>query len=358
MKKIKVGIKNNPYEVNVGSDLLNKKNLKDLKGKEVLVVIDNNISPKYKNSVTSELAKLCNKFHTLEIHASEENKNGITLDKIHSKLISERYSRDCCLVGLGGGIVCDITGFAAATYQRGVNFILFPSTLLSQVDASVGGKTAINHLQGKNLIGAFHQPLKVFADIDFLGSLPENEISNGLSEVIKHALISDRKYFEWLEVNLDNIFALDPQSLEDTIARSIEIKAEIVSKDETERGIRKYLNFGHTFGHAIELYGNFREFSHGQSVAIGMLMAMELSNKYEGFSEDDLIRSKDLIIKANPNLNLKKAFEEKRLIENMSVDKKKAGDKLTFILLKEIGKVKIRTDIAESHIAKAIRSLF
>jgi len=357
VKKIKVSVKSNPYEVIVGPCLVNKKNLRQLKDKEVLLLIDENIPSKYKDSISNELSDLSAKFHTLEIHASEEEKNAITLDKIHSKLISKRYSRDCYLVGLGGGITCDITGFAAATYQRGVNFILFPSTLLSQVDASVGGKTAINHPQGKNMIGAFHQPIKVFADVNLLSSLEKIEISNGLSEVIKHALISDKKYFEWLETNIENIISLEPKAIELAITRSIEIKAEIVSEDEKEKGIRKYLNFGHTFGHAIELYGDFKQFSHGQSVAIGMLMAMELSQIHEGFSEDNLNRSKNLIIKANPDLNIKNAFEEKKLIENMSVDKKRSGDKLTFILLKDIGQAKIKTNIDENDIATAIRSL-
>ena len=357
MKRIKVNIKNNPYEVVVGSCLVNRKNLYNLKGKEVLLVIDQNIPYEYKDLIIKELSDLSAKFHILEIHASEEEKSKITLDKIHSKLISEKYSRECTLVGLGGGIVCDIAGFAAATYQRGVDFILFPSTLLSQVDASVGGKTAINHPQGKNMIGAFHQPIKVFADVNLLNSLPEIQISNGLSEVIKHALISDKEYFEWLEKNIENIITLQPKTIEYAIARSIEIKAEIVSEDEKEKGIRKFLNFGHTFGHAIELYGDFKQFSHGESVAIGMLMAMELSKMYEGFSKKSLNRSKDLIIKAHPDLNIRNKFEEKKLIENMSVDKKRAGDNLTFILLKEIGQAQIKTDIEEDDIAKAICSL-
>jgi len=357
MKKIKVDIKNNPYEVIVGSNLVNQGNLEVLKHKEVLLVIDKNIPPTYKDLITEELSNLSSNFHALEICASEENKNGTTLDRIHSKLIDERYSRDCCLVGLGGGIACDIVGFAAATYQRGVNFILFPSTLLAQVDASVGGKTAINHPQGKNMIGAFHQPIKVFADIALLNSLPKIEISNGLSEVIKHALICDKDYFEWLEENINNIISLELNALEHAITRSIEIKAEVVSKDEKERGIRKFLNFGHTFGHAIELYGDFKKFSHGQSVAIGMLMAMELSKINEGFSEEDLNRSRKLINKANPDINLKHGFDERRLIENMSVDKKRSGNKLIFIVLEKIGQAKIKTDIDESKIAKAIHSL-
>jgi len=357
MKKIKVDTINNPYEVVVGSNLINQKNLEALQGKEVLLVIDESIPLKFKDLITDELSNLSSTLQSCEICASEENKSVNTLNIIHSKLIDARYSRECVLVGFGGGIICDLTGFAAATYQRGVNFILFPSTLLSQVDASVGGKTAINHPQGKNMIGAFHQPIKVCADLDILSSLPKNEISNGLSEVIKHALINDKKYFDWLEENMESIISLKPEALGYAITRSIEIKAEIVSEDEKEKGIRKLLNFGHTFGHAIELYGGFKEFSHGQSVAIGMLMAMELSKLTEGFSEEDLNKSKKLISKANPDLNLKIAFDEKKLIENMTVDKKRIGNKLIFVLLEEIGQAKIKEGIDKSKIVKAIQSL-
>jgi len=357
MNKIKVETINNPYEVVVGSNLINQKNLEALEDREVLLVIDENVPSKFKELIKDELLNLSSTFQSLEIFASEENKSGKTLDSIHSKLIDERYSRDCVVVGFGGGITCDIAGFAAATYQRGVNFILFPSTLLSQVDASIGGKTAINHPQGKNMIGAFHQPIKVFADISLLNSLPKIEISNGLSEIIKHALISDKKYFNWLEENIESVISLKPEELGYAITRSLEIKAEIVSEDEKEKGIRKFLNFGHTFGHAIELYGEFKEFSHGQSVAIGMLMAMELSKLTEGFSEEDINKSKKLISKANPDLNLKIAFDEEKLLENMSVDKKRIGNKLIFVLLEEIGLAKVKADIDKSKIVKAIRSL-
>jgi len=358
MKEIKVNLEKNSYEVIVGTGLLNHKYLEVLKGKEVLLVIDESIPLKFKDLITEELSNLSSNFHTLQISASEENKSWTTLDKIHSKLIEERYSRDCYLLGLGGGITCDITGFAAATYQRGVKFILFPSTLLSQVDASVGGKTAINHPDGKNMIGAFHQPLKVLADVDLLDSLPEIEVCNGLSEVIKHALIRDKEYFDWLEMNMASIISLKPDVLEHTITRSIEIKAEVVSEDEKENGIRKILNFGHTFGHAIEVYGEFKEFSHGQSVAIGMLMAMELSKIEEGFPQEDIDRAKELINIANPNISLINTFDYKKLMENMSVDKKRSGNKLIFIVLNKIGQAKIKTDIEESGIVKAIQSLF
>ena len=357
MNKIKVETSNNPYEVVVGPNLINQKSLEILEDKEVLIVIDENIPSKFKDLIVDALSSLSSNFQSLEICASEENKSGKTLDRIHSQLIDARFSRDCILVGFGGGITCDIAGFAAATYQRGVNFILFPSTLLSQVDASVGGKTAINHPQGKNMIGAFHQPIKVFADVNLLSSLPRIEISNGLSEVIKHALISDKKYFNWLEENMESIISLKSEELRYAITRSIEIKSAIVSEDEKEEGIRKFLNFGHTFGHAIELYGKFRKFSHGQSVALGMLMAMELSREEEKFKEEDLNRARELIQEANPTLNLSNNFDEEKLIENMSVDKKRAGNQLIFIILEKIGKAKIKTDIDESKIVKAIKSL-
>jgi len=357
MNKIKVETSNNPYEVVVGPNLINQKSLEILEDQEVLLVLDNSIPTKFKKLIIDLLSNLSSNFKSLEIYASEENKSSKTLELIHSNLINAKYSRDCVLVGFGGGITCDITGFAAATYQRGVNFILFPSTLLSQVDASVGGKTAINHPQGKNMIGAFHQPKRVFADTNLLTSLPKAEISNGLSEVIKHALINDKKYFDWLEKNMKSIISLKSEELGYAITRSIEIKAGIVSEDEQEEGIRKILNFGHTFGHAIELYGNFKEFSHGQSVAIGMLMAMELSKLTEGFSEEDLNKSKQLISTANPDLNFKITFDEKKLLENMSVDKKRKGNKLMFVLLERIGQAKVKADIGESKIVEAIKSL-
>ncbi len=357
MNEIKVDIADGNYSVLIGSNILITENLELIRDKEVLLVMDEQIPFKYKDLIIKELTNLASNFHQLELHASEENKSGITLDIIHSKLIEERYSRDCILVGLGGGITCDIVGFAAATYQRGVDFMLLPSTLLSQVDASVGGKTAINHPQGKNMIGAFHQPIKVLADVDLLSCLSAKEISNGLSEVVKHALISDKKYFDWLEMNLEEVVSLEPNALQHAITRSIEIKAEIVSEDEKERGIRKLLNFGHTFGHAIELYGEFKEFSHGQSVALGMLMAMELSIICEGFPEEHLNKAKNLIIKSNPNLSLAYVFDEKKLIKNMSVDKKRSGNELSFILLEKIGQAKVKKGIDISKITKAIQTL-
>ena len=220
MKKIEVGIKDNPYQVIVGSNLINQENLQILKDREVLLVLDQNIPSEFKDMVTNDLTDLSSKFHTLEILASEENKNGATLDTIHSKLITKKYSRDCCLVGLGGGITCDITGFAAATYQRGVNFILIPSTLLSQVDASVGGKTGVNNEYGKNLIGSFMQPDLVISDISILKSLPKREIICGYGEILKHSIISNKKFFIFLNKNIKKVLNLSTPFIEKTIYES------------------------------------------------------------------------------------------------------------------------------------------
>ena len=332
MKKVKVNLKNNSYKVIVGSNLVNEENLKILKNKEVLLVVDKNVPSQYKELITKQLINMSSCCQTLEIKPSETNKNTKTLDKIHSKLIEERYSRDCILIGLGGGITCDITGFAAATYQRGVDFILFPSTLLSQVDASVGGKTAINHPQGKNMIGAFHQPKEVFADVDILSSLPDIEISNGLSEVIKHALIADKDYFSWLEINLKNITSLDSTSLEHAITKSIEIKAKIVSEDEKEKGIRKLLNFGHTFGHAIEAYNGFKNITHGAAITLGMVIASKISY-FEGHIKDYQL---DNVINAIEALGLNtdhKKYKYSHLKKYITSDKKVADGKINLVLI-------------------------
>ena len=251
MKEIKINTESRNYPVLVGTDILSKNNLKEFSNKEILLVIDSKIDESIKNEVQITLSNISSKYSELTIEASEENKSSETLAIIHDLLIEKSYSRECILFALGGGIICDITGFAAATFLRGVDFVLFPSTLLSQVDASVGGKTAINHPKGKNMIGAFHQPSKVLTDTKLLKSLEKVQIREGLAEIIKHALIKDETFFKWLEENIKSLLEANDVKLLEAISKSIEIKAEIVSKDETEQGIRKWLNFGHTFGHAI-----------------------------------------------------------------------------------------------------------
>ena len=355
MKEIKINTDSRNYPVLVGTDILSEKNLKEFSNKEILLVIDSKIEESVKKEVQVTLSNISSKYSELTIEANEENKSNATLSVIHDELIEQSYSRDCILFALGGGIICDMTGFAAATYLRGVDFVLIPSTLLSQVDASVGGKTAINHPKGKNMIGAFHQPSKVLTDTKLLKSLKKVQIREGLAEIIKHALIRDEIFFQWLQENIEDLLEANDAKLLEAISKSIEIKADVVSKDETEQGIRKWLNFGHTFGHSIEVYGNYKRFSHGEAVALGMLMATNLSQKILNLEKKEIDNIKQLIYSILSEELLKSEFKPNDLVKLMSADKKKKGDSLNFILLSSIGEAKILSDIQESDIIESIK---
>ena len=355
MKEIKINTKSRNYPVLVGTDILNEKNLNEFSNKEILLVVDSKIEDSIKKEVQVILSNISSKYSEVIIEANEENKSNATLSVIYDELIEQGFSRDCILFALGGGIVCDMTGFAAATYLRGVDFVLIPSTLLSQVDASVGGKTAINHPKGKNMIGAFHQPSKVFTDTKLLESLEKVRIREGLAEIIKHALIKDKTFFKWLEENIEDLLEGNDVKLLQAISKSIEIKAEVVSQDETEQGIRKWLNFGHTFGHAIEVYGNYKKFSHGEAVAMGMVMATNLSQKIINLEKVEKDKIKHLVQSILTEELLKTEFHPKNLIKLMSADKKKKGDNLNFILLSSIGEAQILSDIEESDIIESIK---
>ena len=355
MKEIKINTESKNYPVLVGTDILNDNNLNEFSNKEILLVIDSKINESLKKEVQISLSNISSKYSELTIEANEENKSSATLSIIHDALIQQNYSRDCILFALGGGIICDMTGFAAATYLRGVEFVLIPSTLLSQVDASVGGKTAINHPKGKNMIGAFHQPSKVLTDTKLLKSLEKVRIREGLAEIIKHALIKDKTFFKWLEENIEDLLEGNDVKLLKAISKSIEIKAEVVSQDETEQGIRKWLNFGHTFGHAIEVYGNYKKFSHGEAVAIGMVMATNLSQRILNLEKVEIDKIKRLLQSILTEEQLKTEFHPRNLIKLMSADKKKKGDNLNFILLSSIGEAQILSDIQESDIIESIK---
>tara|TARA_B100001173_G_scaffold171162_1_gene147965 strand:+ start:75 stop:1148 length:1074 start_codon:yes stop_codon:yes gene_type:complete len=355
MKEIKINTNSKNYSVLIGTNILTEDNLKEFSDREVLLVIDSNIEDSVKNKVRTVINSISSKFLEVSIRATEENKSYATLTHLHDILIEKGYSRECVLFALGGGITCDITGFAAATYQRGVDFVLMPSTLLAQVDASVGGKTAINHPKGKNMIGAFHQPSKVLSDTNLLKSLKKNHLKDGLAEIIKHSLIKDARFFDWLQENIDRLLEGEEKELLEAIAKSVLIKAEIVSKDETEKGVRKWLNLGHTFGHAIEVYGNYKDFSHGEAVALGIIMATNLSQRILNLQEKESQKIKSLINSVLTSESLQKVFERNNLFELMSSDKKKKGDKLNFILLNSIGSAETVSDIKDSDILESIK---
>ena len=355
MEELKIKTTSKNYSVFIGADILNANNFQEFSGREILLVTDPNIELSARKKVAQLLCDISLKFSEISIEANENNKSSSSLNYIHDELINNNYSRDCILFALGGGITCDLTGFAAATYQRGVDFVLLPSTLLSQVDASVGGKTAINHPKGKNMIGSFHQPSKVLSDASLLTTLPKRQIREGLAEIIKHALISDKEFFNWLTKNIEQLVSSDDDKLLEAIARSIEIKAEVVEKDETEQGVRKWLNLGHTFGHAIELYGEYKEYSHGESVALGMIMATNLSTKIMNLDKLEGEKIKTLIFSILTKEMLALEFDGKKLFKFMLSDKKREGDKLNFILLNEIGDPEIVSGIKKEDILEALK---
>lgn len=277
----------------------------------------------------------------VELPDGEAHKNWETLNSIFDMLLQHRLDRKAVLVALGGGVVGDMVGFAAATYMRGIRFIQVPTTLLAQVDSSVGGKTAINHPLGKNMIGAFHQPIAVEIDTEVLTTLPATEISAGLAEVIKYGMIIDADFFRWCEQNMTALRALEPEAVTYALQRSCELKAHVVSLDERESGLRAILNFGHTFGHAIEAGLGYGKWLHGEAVGCGMIQAAELSRRVLGLSPDSVQRITSLV-QASGCPVTPPAFDKSRWLELMQVDKKAEGGTLRFVLLDKIGSAKVQ----------------
>jgi 3-dehydroquinate synthase len=299
-------------------------------GSDCLVVSDSNVAPLYGDSVRTNLAG--KRVSTIELPDGESHKTVATMHTVLDRLVDTGANRDTTVLALGGGVVGDIAGFAAACYMRGVAFIQVPTTLLAQVDSSVGGKTGVNHPQGKNLIGAFHQPGVVMIDTDTLTTLPDRELKAGLAEVIKHGAICDIEFFDWLEKNMSALLEKDPAALAHAIQRSCEIKAQVVAEDERESGRRAILNFGHTFGHAIEHSLGYGEWLHGEAVAAGMIMAAELSE----LGETDVARLRSIVAAAGlPDIPPVIAAAD--WLSAMGMDKKVRQERLRFVLLEALG---------------------
>ena len=272
------------------------------------------------------------------------------MNGIITRLLEQRFSRTCTLVALGGGVIGDVTGFAAACYQRGVSYVQVPTTLLAQVDSAVGGKTAVNHRLGKNMIGAFHQPAAVLSDTDVLASLPARELRAGVAEIIKYGLINDAPFFDWLEDNMDGLLQRDAACLAHAIEVSCRNKAAIVTRDERESGLRAILNLGHTFGHAIETALNYETWLHGEAVAAGMSMAAHLSARSTGFPQSDVRRVNSLLEKAGLPVRLPDMLRSEQLRELMAVDKKSRHGRLHLVLLDEIGKAVVTSEFREADL--------
>ncbi|HIC26798.1 MAG TPA: 3-dehydroquinate synthase [Gammaproteobacteria bacterium] len=358
ISSVRIELEKDSYDVLIGNNFLERKLFKDLVvNREVMLVYDKNLdSAEIKDTQSAYLNLGATVSVSVGIEATEENKSYRSLNEIQNLLIENEFSRDCLLVGFGGGIICDLTGFAAATFLRGVDFILIPTSLLAQVDASVGGKTAINHPKGKNLIGSFHQPKRVFIETAYLSTLPEREIRSGLVEMIKHGLIIDKNYFDWIEENVDSIIKLNESIIIEAIKRSVEIKSNIVAMDEKELGIRALLNFGHTFGHALELIGGYKDYNHGEAVALGILSASKLSQMTENLSEEEIGRIHSLFKKAAIGTKTIKEINPEDLYAAMQSDKKKQGKNLNFIVLEQIGKAKKVSNLKKEIVLEAIKN--
>ena len=349
-RELSVELGERSYPIFIGEGLLGTQDLSAfVSGAQVMIVTNETVAPLY-----LERAKACfpgKRVDTVVLPDGEKFKDWQTLNSIFDGLLEQRHTRKTTLVALGGGVVGDMAGFAAACYQRGVPFIQIPTTLLSQVDSSVGGKTGINHPLGKNMIGAFHQPQAVLIDTASLQTLPAREVSAGLAEVIKYGLIRDQGFLGWLEEHMDALVSLDPEALAEAIFKSCACKAEIVALDEREGGLRAILNLGHTFGHAIETYAGYGNWLHGEAVGTGMLMAAELSALEGMISRDDCDRINRLILRAGLPDKPPVPMTADDFMGLMAVDKKNVDGLLRLVLLRSVGDAVVTSEASPENLA-------
>lgn len=338
MKHLHVKLGNRGYPIYIGSQLLSQPDLyaAHIKSKQVLIVTNETVAPLYLDKVLQNLRSY--QVETVILPDGEQYKTLDTLNRIFDKLLAAKFSRNATLIALGGGVIGDMGGFAAACYQRGITFLQIPTTLLAQVDSSVGGKTGVNHPLGKNMIGAFYQPQCVLADTDVLDTLDDRQLAAGLAEVIKYGLIRDADFFVWLERNIEALRARDKNALAYAIEHSCRNKADIVAEDETESGVRATLNLGHTFGHAIETGAGYGAYLHGEAVAIGICQAADLSMRKGWLTQHDMQRIIALIQRAGLPITPPAELDAERFLELMAVDKKNLDGQIRLILLEKIGK--------------------
>lgn len=358
MEKVTVSLGDRSYPITIAPGLFNDPQaFQPLKANDkTLIVTNETLAPLYLDKITRSLVANGIAVDSVILPDGEQFKTLATLDRVYTALLEKPYGRDATLIALGGGVIGDLTGFAAATYQRGIRFIQIPTTLLSQVDSSVGGKTAVNHPLGKNMIGAFYQPASVIVDIDCLRSLPARELSSGLAEVIKYGIILDREFFIWLEENIEDLLALNPQALEYCIRRCCELKAMVVAADEHEHGMRALLNLGHTYGHAIETEMGYGNWLHGEAVAAGMMMAAQAALRLQLVNENDLQRIKHLLLKANLPVNGPEQMSAEAYLPHMLRDKKVIGGQLRLVLPTSIGSSEVRSGIDHNIVLASIEA--
>lgn len=348
MKTVNLDLGARSYPIFIGQGLLGDASLvrEYVAGQQVLIVSNTTVAPLYLDRAAAAFAEYETK-HLL-LADGEQYKHLETFNDIITCLLKRKFDRSCTLVALGGGVVGDITGFAAACYQRGVDYIQIPTTLLAQVDSSVGGKTAVNHALGKNMIGAFHQPQCVVIDVEVLATLADRELRAGVAEIIKYGLIRDHEFFVWLESNIERLLERDAQALSFAIERSCRNKAEVVAADELESGVRAHLNLGHTFGHAIETGLGYGTWLHGEAVAAGICIAARISASMGWLTATDLGRIEQLIARAGLPTERPESLTVPRMRELMTVDKKARAGRPKLVLLKAIGTAAVSCDYDEA----------
>jgi 3-dehydroquinate synthase len=341
------------YPILIGGGLLGRPEVfrQHLPARDVLIVSNTTVAPLYLPALTRSLGG--RRVVEVILPDGEAHKSLTNASRVLDVLVANRFARDCAVLALGGGVVGDLAGFVAACYQRGVAFAQVPTTLLAQVDSAVGGKTAVNHPGGKNLIGAFHQPLLVVADTHTLATLPARELRAGLAEVIKYGLLGDAAFFAWLEAHLEQLLSGDPVALAHVIRRSLEIKAAIVARDEREQGERALLNLGHTFGHAIESATSYTEWLHGEAVGAGLIMAADMSRQCGLLAATESERVRRLVTRAGLPARIASVTPATTL-EHMRVDKKVLGGRLRLVLLRRIGEAFVTADYAHEALVHTL----
>lgn len=356
MNTLKVELGERSYPIFIGTGLLDRPELYApyIKGRQVLIVTNDTVAPLYLERVKQALVGF--QVDAVILPDGEAYKNLDTLNLIYDALLENKHNRTTTLLALGGGVIGDMCGYAAASYQRGVNFIQVPTTLLSQVDSSVGGKTGVNHKLGKNMIGAFHQPQCVIADTETLNTLPERELSAGLAEVIKYGLICDKPFYEWINANIDALMTREPQALAYAIERSCQNKADIVAQDENETGVRATLNLGHTFGHAIEAHQGYGNWLHGEAVGAGMLQAADLGWRMGAISAPELSALRTLLIKAKLPVVGPNDMNVEDYLSRMVVDKKVLDGRIRLVLLNRIGEAVVTSDVPRDLLLQTLQA--
>lgn len=355
MKQLQVSLGERSYPIFIGRDLLTSGEVAwpgYIRGNQACVVSNDRVAPLYLEKVTAQLAD--KQLAEVILPDGEANKTLDVLAGVFDRLLADSHNRSTTLLALGGGVVGDVCGFAAASYQRGVPFIQLPTTLLAMVDSSVGGKTGVNHPLGKNMIGAFHQPVCVVADLSLLDSLPEREFAAGVAEVIKYGLICDAPFFDWLEANIEALMARDGEVLAEAVLRSCENKAKVVAEDEREGGRRAILNLGHTFGHAIETAEGYGSWLHGEAVAAGMSLAMALSVELGWLDRQVLERGNALMAKAGLPIDPPSAMTVDQFLQLMGRDKKVIDGRLRLVLLQGLGEAVVSEAASREQIAKIL----